>query len=437
MAKKLLNNSWFYFALSLVHQCLVILPGEFPKLFPDSGSYLTWYPHRTPLYPFLLSVFQTMERTAVFQMFVFAFAAAAFHQICRSVLGKLELPQISPQVNEVFLWIGSLYFATNFEMLQFAPTILTESLGISFFTLYFFALLRWTEQEKGPLAKFYFVLSFVFFPILLFMLRPSFILVPAALTFFHVLKTLQQKKHLLCASVSACLLIYAGTIEGYAYWNQKRIGHVGISDIAQHQIFANYMARGILKEEGAKEDSSAGLKAFARAYEEMDPTLRDSQYSLFGKWAELNPGKDLYTELVPVNKELLAKRPFGYVQASLRNLSSLIDGRASFNYYPIVDRDLPSKLYFWLQFALDNIFCVLWFTALIYFFATFRRRPLFGLENLIFLPVATQFLTIAVLGYSELRRQSVGVAAAQMLFVLIMWAHLTNRHWEKKAQQRL
>jgi hypothetical protein len=153
---------------------------------------------------------------------------------------------------------------------------------------------------------------------------------------------------------------------------------------------------------------------------------------LFEKWTALNPGKDLYAELVPVNKELLAKRPFAYAKAALRNLSSLIDGRASFNYYPIVDRDLPSKLYFWLQFALDNIFCVLWFTALIYFFATIRRRPLFGVENLIFLTVATQFMTIAVLGYSELRRQSVGVAGVQMLFVLIMWEHLTKRHWEKK-----
>lgn len=264
------------------------------------------------------------------------------------------------------------------------------------------------------------------------MLRPSFVLVPAAISFFYVLKSWQEKKYRISAAVLASLLIYVGTIEGYAYWNQKRIGHVGISDIAQHQIFANYMARGILKEEGSKDDASAGLKSFALAYAEMDPTLRDSQYSLFEKWAMLNPQKDLYTELVPVNQELLAKRPFAYVSASLRNLSSLIDGRASFNYYPIVDRDLPSKLYFWLQFGLDNIFCVLWFTALIYFFATLRKRSLFDLENLIFLTVATQFMTIAVLGYSELRRQSVGVAGVQMLFVLLMWAQLTKRHWEKK-----
>ncbi|MGZ3747184.1 MAG: hypothetical protein ACXWRE_07440, partial [Pseudobdellovibrionaceae bacterium] len=342
-----------------------------------------------------------------------------------------------PQGKETFIWIGSLYFATNFEMLQFAPTILTESLGISFFTFYFFAVLNWSrlrEDASGASrfpAKLFFFLSFFFFPILLFMLRPSFILVPAAISFFHALKYLQQKNHALFAAVTACLILYGGTIEGYAHWNQKRIGHVGISDIAQHQIFANYMARGILKEKGSKEDASAGLKAFTRAYMEMDPKLRDSQYSLFEKWAELNPGKDLYTELIPVNKELLSKRPFGYVAASLRNLSSLIDGRASFNYYPIVDRDLPSKLYFWLQFALDNIFCLLWFTALIYFFATLRRRSLFCVENLIFLTVATQFLTIAVLGYSELRRQSVGVAGVQMLFVLMMWAHLLKRYLPK------
>lgn len=425
MTKKLLNNPWFYFILSLVHQCLVILPGEFPKLFPDSGSYLTWFPHRTPLYPFLLSVFQTTERTATFQILVFALAAAAFHLICRMTFETLPLPR----GKELFIWIGSLYFATNFEMLQFAPTILTESLGISFFTLYFFSVLKW--ESLNVTSKFhlifYFAMSFLFFPILLFMLRPSFVLVPAAISFFHVLKSWQGKKPATATAVLAGLLIYVGTIEAYAHWNQKRIGHVGISDIAQHQIFANYMARGILKEEGAKEEASPGLQTFARAYAEMDPKLRDSQYSLFEKWTALNPGKDLYTELVPVNKELLTKRPFGYVRASLRNLYSLLDGRASFNYYPIADRDLPSKLYFWLQFALDNIFCVLWFTALIYFFATLRKRRLLSLENLIFLTVATQFMTIAVLGYSELRRQSIGVAGVQMLFVLLMWAHLAKR----------
>ncbi len=425
MTKKILNNPWFYFVLSLVHQCLVILPGEFPKLFPDSGSYLTWFPHRTPLYPFLLSIFQTTRNMAIFQMLVFALSAVAFHLICRIVLEKIQQPRWG---REVFIWIGSLYFATNFEMLQFAPVILTESLGISFFTFYFFSVLRWASSNHSTnyAPKLYFGLSFLFFPILLFMLRPSFILVPMAITFFYVLKSLQEKRYRIFSSILACLLVYIGTIEAYSFWNQKRIGHIGISDIPQHQIFANYMARGILKDEGAKSEASPGLKGFAQAYAEMDPKLRDSQYSLFEKWAELNPGKNLYTELVPVNKELLSKRPFAYVKASLKNLSSLIDGRASFNYYLIVDRDLPSKLYFWLQFALDNVFCVLWFTALIYFFATIRKRPLFSFENLIFLTVATQFMTIAILGYSELRRQSVGVASIQMLFVLIMWAHLTK-----------
>ncbi|HEY8272543.1 MAG TPA: hypothetical protein VIG33_16740, partial [Pseudobdellovibrionaceae bacterium] len=207
MTKKLLNTPWFYCALSFVHQCLVILPGEFPKLFPDSGSYLSWYPHRTPLYPFLLSVFQTTENTAIFQMLIFALSAGAFHLICRMVIETLQetLQKKFPsaKAKEIFIWTGSLYFATNFELLQFAPTILTESLGISFFTFYFFSVLRWSSLRENAggaasfLVKLYFVLSFLFFPIVLFMLRPSFVLVPAAIYFFHVLKFLQQKKYTL------------------------------------------------------------------------------------------------------------------------------------------------------------------------------------------------------------------------------------------------
>jgi hypothetical protein len=133
-----------------------------------------------------------------------------------------------------------------------------------------------------------------------------------------------------------------------------------------------------------------------------------------------------------VNKELLHKRPFGYLKYSLRNLSSVIDGRASFNYLPIENRDLPSKIYYWIQFVLDNLFCGFWFVALVYFVFTVKRRPLFGVENLIFATVAAQFFTIAFMGYSELRRQAIGVASLQMLFVLLTWAHLLKARWAKR-----
>jgi hypothetical protein len=165
------------------------------------------------------------------------------------------------------------------------------------------------------------------------------------------------------------------------------------------------------------------LKAFGAAYDitKLDPEKKDSQYLLFGQWQEMNPEKDLYTELVLVNRELLTRRPFGYVKAALRNLSSLIDGRASFNYYPIENRDLVSKAYFWIQFILDNLFCFFWFVALGYYLMTFRKRNFFGDENLLFLLIASQFLTIAFVGYSELRRQSIGVGSIQIIFVISLW----------------
>lgn len=429
--KKLLNTPWFYFALSLIHQALVFIPGEFPQLFPDSGSYFNWDAQRTPVYPLILKALNNPALTALMQIFSFALAAAAFHLICRRVLRSLNLPKHT----DLLVWTGSLYFATNFELIQFSPTILTESFGISFFVFYFFSVLEWVASNY--LSKIYLSLSFFFFPILLVMLRPSFILVPAAITFFFVLKFFWEKKRRLASLALAGLFIYGGAIQSYAYWNRTRLGHVGISDILQHQIFANYMARGIMMEEAFKSEASAALKTFGEAYAvtRLDPALKDSQYSLFQKWQEMNPGKDLYTELVPVNKELLSKRPLGYLTASLRNLSSLIDGRASFNYYPTIKtRGLLSKIYFGIQFGTDNLFCLLWFIALIYFVATLRSRPLFGVENLIFLTVATQFLTIAFLGYSELRRQSIGVASIQMLFVLLTWALLLKKRWEKALE---
>jgi hypothetical protein len=428
MMKRLLNNPWFYFALSLIHQIIVFLPGEIPQLFPDSGSYFSANPQRTPIYPWILSTLNNNQLTACVQIFMFALAAAAFHVICRMVIERISLPKFK----EEFIWIGSLYFATNFELIQFSPTILTESFGISFFVLYFFSILKWQRDS----SKVYYVLSFLIFPVLLFLLRPSFILVPAAISFFFVLKYLFEKKSRLFVATALCLVAYLGSTQVYAYWNRTRLGHVGISDILQHQIFANYMARGVLMEEAFKPEASTGLRAFGDAYAitKQDPALKDSQYSLFEKWQEMNPGKELYTELVPVNKELLAKRPFAYLTASLRNLSSLIDGRASFNYYPeIKTRGVISQIYFGIQFVVDNLFFLFWFTALGFYLWTFRTRELFGIENLIFVTVATQFLTIAFLGYSELRRQSIGVASIQMLFVLVMWVYLLKRRWEKSA----
>lgn len=430
MKEKILNNPWFYFAVSLIHQALVFAPGEFPQLFPDSGSYFHSHPNRTPVYPFIISLLQSPTVVALVQILVFALAAAAFYVICRQVFEKMEWPRFK----DFFVWGGSLYFATNFELIQFSPAILTESLGISFFVFYFLSLLKW--QSSGESSKLYFFLSFVFFPLLLMFLRPSFILVPTAVSLFFTLKALSQKKYQAFAFCALSIVVYFGTIQSYAIWNKARLGHVGISDILQHQILANYMARGILTEEAFKPEASAELKSFGEAYEliKHDPTLRASQYTLFEKWLEAHPGQDYYEPLILANKELLRKRPFGYLDASLRNLSTLIDGRASFNYYPTIKtRGLISKIYFGIQFVADNIFCLLWFIALVYFLWTLKRRPLFSTENLIFLVVATQFLTIGFLGYSELRRQSIGVASIQMLFVLVTWAYLYKNRREKKA----
>jgi len=432
MTKKLLNNPWFYFLLSLIHQCLVIAPGEFPHLFPDSQGYFDWNPQRMPVYPALLKLLG-LRGTAILQIVMVALAAAALYRICRKVIEKLALPRCT----DLFVWIGSLYFATNFELIQYSPTILTESLGISFFIFYFFSILQWLESRQT--SKMYFTLSFLIFPLILVFLRPSFILVPAALSFFLALWFLREKSTRKFTAILLCLVAYLGSIQIYAYWNRTRLGHVGISDIAQHQILANYMARGVLMEEAFKPEASPGLRSFGEAYAitKQDPTLKDSQYSLFEQWAKMNPGKELYSELIMVNKELLRKRPFAYLMASIHNLSTLIDGRASFNYYNLRDRDVLSKIYFWLQFVLDNIFCVFWFIALIYYFVKFRTWKLFSLENLIFVTVATQFLTIGFIGYSELRRQSIGVASVQMLFVLVMWAHLLKACWEKKGHRQL
>jgi hypothetical protein len=474
--KKLLDNPWFYFVLSLAHQCLVILPGEFPVIFPDSGSYLSSNAQRTPLYPFILSAFGSQKLVACFQMVIFALAVAAFSQLARWVIEEVRLPKAT----NIFVWIGSLYFATNFELIQFTPTILTESLGISLFIFYFYSLMRWwrsrarggagsgvdarlsasgladstsaSEVEVRPASELvagslaasdskygssavYFVLSFLVFPIAAFMLRPSFILVPPAITLFFVLKSLYEKNRPQAAKIFMCLLVYIVMIPAYALWNKPRLGHFGISDIAQHQIFANYMAQGMLMEEVAKPEASPELKSFGEAYEKMAPELRLSQYSLFEKWQQLFPTRNLFQDLVLVNKELLHKRPFGYLKYSLRNMSVVIDGRASFNYLPIENRDLPSKVYYWIQFVLDNLFCGFWFVALVYFVFTLRRRPLFSVENLIFVTVAAQFFTIGFMGYSELRRQAIGVASLQMLFVLYTWAHLMKARWVKQASR--
>jgi len=428
MKRQSLNNPWFYALLSLFHQTVVFISGKIPQLFPDSASYLEWSPQRTPVYPLILSLVRSLEFAVLLQILCFALATAAFYSICRWVI-----EEIAPSKGkDVFIWVGSLYFATNFELIQFSPAILTESLGISFFLFYFFSLVRWISSSYK--SKLYFVLNFLFFPLLLTMLRPSFILVPLAISFFFIFKLLQENRRALVALCLGGVVVYGAGIQSYAFWNKSRLGHIGISDILQHQILANYMARGTLSEEASQIDASPGLKAFAEAYAitKRDPALKDSQYSLFEQWQKTNPDKDLYTELVAANKELLRKRPLTYFWAGLKNLSVLIDGKASFNYYPeIKNRGIPSKIYFGFQRIADNLFCVLWFFALVYFLSTLRVRPLFGIENLLFLPVATQFLTIAFLGYSELRRQSIGVASLQMLFVLAMWTNFLKKRWQR------
>jgi hypothetical protein len=174
--QNILNKPWFYFVLSLIHQGLVFAPGPFPNVFPDSGSYLAWNPQRTPLYPWILSVAGSYQIVAVIQILIFSLAALTFHVSLRMVLEKLipENSTLSPsnlspsnfstsRIRQLFLWGGSLYFATNFEFIQFSPTILTESLGISFFLFYFLSLLAFRNSRPGANPKCFACFVFSFF----------------------------------------------------------------------------------------------------------------------------------------------------------------------------------------------------------------------------------------------------------------------------------
>lgn len=422
--KNALFRPWFYFLLSLVHQVLVILGGPFPNLFPDSGTYqswhaLTWHDQRMPLYPFLIWLSGDLRIAAGLQIFVFALAGSVFFQILQILIAPRstsDLPIKFRKFAVAFPWVpvwGALYFVTNFELTQYSPTILTESFGISLFIFYFYSAQRVQEH------RLHHFLTFFVFPLLLVFLRPSFILVPFAISGFLILRFYKQRLRQSCAVAVVGVAVYSFGILGYAVWNKARLGHVGLSDIPQHQIMANYMAQGVLAEEAAKPEASRELHSFGEAYSitGKNPALKDSQYSMFEQWQLTNPNRDLYHDLLIANRELLTQRPLSYLAASLRNLSVLIDGKASFNYFQIQNRGFFSNLYFLLQQAADQLFAILWLFCLFRFIVNFRKRDWFATENFLFLMVASQFLTIAFFGYSELRRQSVGVAAAQIAFV--------------------
>src|SRR5688500_15760110 len=116
MTKKWFSSPWLFFVISLAHQFLVLFPGEFPVLFPDSASYLTLNnAQRTPFYPLLLHFMKSPTMTALAQCLFFALAVATFSCILRMILEKMDLPS----GKDFFILIGSLYFATNFELIQF------------------------------------------------------------------------------------------------------------------------------------------------------------------------------------------------------------------------------------------------------------------------------------------------------------------------------
>jgi hypothetical protein len=156
-------------------------------LTPDSITYYEFRDssYRTPIYPFFIKIitflFGRLDRfnnIVFFQELISIFTIILFYKIAVHYLR-----------NKVIIILSTLFYGCSPIIISSTRYILTESLSLSFFIIYFYFIIEYLKRPSNLKA---FIVGF--FPIFLIMIRPSFLFIIPLFLFFLLLRIFILKK---------------------------------------------------------------------------------------------------------------------------------------------------------------------------------------------------------------------------------------------------
>ncbi|MDP1972208.1 MAG: hypothetical protein Q8J87_04480, partial [Sediminibacterium sp.] len=213
-------------------------------------------PTRTPVYPYFIKVLQFIYPNSILiiinvQIFISLFSVYVFYKILDILFA-----------NKYFIALATTLYGIFLPIVYFDKIILTESLSISFVTMFLYALLKFIKRPSYSLSV---LISFgVLF---LIFLRPSFLyLLPIFLLFWtiRVLFISQYKGISYLGLISTyCVII---VLYGYAHLNESKNQYFGITTISNAN-FLNILLEKKLYFDGNDSEITTNIIALSKYHD--------------------------------------------------------------------------------------------------------------------------------------------------------------------------
>lgn len=234
---KKIDNHKIWIILVIVF-CVRLLVYSFYSnfsIYPDTSSYVNFEANilkgkvdefRTPIYPYiikLVSIFSNNQQVMYRNITILQEIASIISVVVLYMTLKKELK------NQNINYIVTILYACLPSIFTYNRVILTESLSISLFMIYFCLIIKYVKEPTNKKT----ILIGVF-TVLLIMLRPSFIYLIVALFIIFLLIFICKKENRKQAILGG--IVWLGIvciILGYCYLNKRQNNIFAISNVTQ------------------------------------------------------------------------------------------------------------------------------------------------------------------------------------------------------------
>ena len=246
--EKFVNNKiWIILLLVLLVRVFVYSFYNDYSIYVDTFSYETHTANilkgevdalRTPIYPYIIKGIDMLTKGQVMK-----YKTITFVQEIVSIISIVVLYNTLKKTfkNENFGIVATIFYACLPAIFTYNKVILTESLSISLFIMYFCMILRYINN---PTSKKTILIGI--FTLLLIMLRPSFIYLIVALTLIllviYILKKENKKQTLLGMGTLGCVGL---ALLGYCYLNKQNNNIFAISNVTHINQLDTVIGMGI------------------------------------------------------------------------------------------------------------------------------------------------------------------------------------------------
>lgn len=205
------------------------------SIFNDTASYMEYDanilkgeidPFRTPVYPNILNIVEILSKSEIT-----TYMLIIFLQEIVSIISVLVLYNILKKtfVSKISKWMTTLIYACLPAIFTYNKVILTESLSISLFVIYFSLMIRYLAKPTNTKT-----IVLGIFTLFLIMLRPSFIYLIVVLLILFGLIFIFKKENRMQSILGIGVVLCLGLcILVYCFLNKVQNNFFGISNVTQ------------------------------------------------------------------------------------------------------------------------------------------------------------------------------------------------------------